>query len=84
MQFSLPLVSHAEKVIHYKLQETYYTLQSRAATCNGFKKSLQSLQKVEQSSTVSVMYGTIFCNLSHKADKRNPLQVAVDMLHVAI
>ena len=36
-----------EKEIHCKLQETSYTLQSRAATYKGFKKSLQSLQKVK-------------------------------------
>ena len=32
-------------------------LQSRAATCNSFKKYLQSLQKVEPSSTASVKLG---------------------------
>ena len=49
------------KIIHFRLQETYFTLQSWAATCNGFKKSLQSLQEVESNSTVQlVLYGAIF------------------------
>ena len=41
------LCSSFGKKIHCKLQETCCSLHSRAATCNGFKKSLQSLQKVE-------------------------------------
>ena len=73
-----------EKEIHCKLQETYYTLQSRAATCNGFKKSQQSLQKVERSSAASVTRCNFLCKLSRNIGKRNPLQVARDILHVAI
>ena len=37
-----------EKKIHCKSQQTRYTLQSRATICNGFRKSPQSLQKVER------------------------------------
>ena len=51
-----------EKEIHYKLKETCYMLQSQAATCNGFQKSLQSLQKVELSSTTSVKRCNFLCN----------------------
>ena len=39
------------------------TKQSLAATCNGLKKSLQSLQKLEPSSTVSVTQYDFLCNL---------------------
>ena len=44
------------KAIHSKLQQTYYRVQSRTATSsnckNPSKNSLQSFQKVEQSSTL--------------------------------
>ena len=50
-----------EKEINRKLQETRYTLQSRAATCNGFEKALQ---KVERSSTAGITWCNFRCNLS--------------------
>ena len=43
-----------EKEIHCKFQKTCYMLQCQAATSNGFKTYVQSLQEVEPSSTVSV------------------------------
>ena len=49
-----------QKEIHCKLQETCYTLQSLVTTCYGFKKSLQSLQKVEPSFTASVTQRNFF------------------------
>ena len=55
-----------EKETHCKFQETCYTLQCRAVTCNGLKKSLQSLQEVELSSTqstASVTQCKFLCNL---------------------
>ena len=42
--------------------------ESRAATCNGLKKSVQSLQRIERSSTASATQRKIFCNLQ-VADK---------------
>ena len=41
-----------EKEIHCKLRKTCYPSQLRAATCNGFKISMQSLKKVEPNSTL--------------------------------
>ena len=38
-------------------------LQSWAATCNGFRKSLQSLQEVELSSAASVAQCNFLCNM---------------------
>ena len=55
--------TNLEKEMHCKLQNTCYTLQSRAATCNGFKKSLQSLQEVELSSIVCVPQCNFLFNL---------------------
>ena len=46
-------------------------LQSRAATCNGFETSLQSLHEVKSSSIAGVAMGRLqrvicpLCNLSH-------------------
>ena len=45
-------VTILEKEIHCKLQKSCYTLQSPAATCNGFKQSIQSLKNVELNSTL--------------------------------
>ena len=52
-----------EKEIHCKLQETCCTLRSQATTYNGFKTSLQSLQKVEPRSTAIVTRYNVLCNL---------------------
>ena len=52
-----------EKGIHCRLQETCGTLQPRAAICNGFKKSLQSLGKVEPISIACVTRSNFLCNL---------------------
>ena len=59
MKFSLQLT--LEQEIHCKLQETCYTLQSRAATCNSLKQSLPSLKKVETSSGASVTHCNFLC-----------------------
>ena len=52
------------------------TLQSQAATCNGFKRSLQLLQKVEISFTACVTWCKFFSNLCHNGVAR---QVAVKL-----
>ena len=39
-----------EREVHCKLQKKVYTLQSRAATCSGFNKSMKSFQEVGPSS----------------------------------
>ena len=71
-EFLLMLKSPAQTVINSlrittkilsKLQNTCYTLQSRAATCNGFKKSPQSLQEVELSSIASIPQCNFLFNL---------------------
>ena len=62
-----------EKEIHCKLQKSCYTLQSRAATCSGFKTVRADVTQCNMS-----------CYLSHNIGKRNPLQVAKVMLHTAI
>ena len=49
--FLATCLASLQKEIHYKLQETCCTLQSRVPPCNGSKKSLPSLRKVEPSST---------------------------------
>ena len=55
-------ISHAV-VSGCNLQWFKKTLQSQAATCNGFKRSLQSLQKIEPSSTAGVTQCKFLCNL---------------------
>ena len=77
--FSCNLSRNVEKEIYYKLQETRYTLQSRAAACNGFKKSLQSLQKLEPRSTAIVTRCDFLCNLCCNGVAR---QVTVRLQHV--
>ena len=59
--FLAPCHATLEIEIHCKLQETCSTLHSRAATCNSFKKNLQSLHKVEPSTTDSVTRGKFLC-----------------------
>ena len=49
-------------------------LQPQAATCNGFIKSLQSLQKVEPSSTASLTQNNFFTNCVAMA-LRDKLQI---------
>ena len=63
-----------EKEIHCKLQKICYTLQFRAATqcCGSKKKSAQSLQKVEPSSTL--------CNLCKPKNARQVAKMAGYML----
>ena len=54
MKFSLQLVSERwKKKSIARCRMHVIPLQSRAATCYALKKSMQSLQKVEQSSTFS-------------------------------
>ena len=45
-------------------------LQSQAAICNGFKKSLQSSRKADPSSTTSATRCNFLCNLCGNGDAR--------------
>ena len=57
-----------EKEIHYSLKNTCHTLESPTGTCNHFKISLQSFQKLELSSTagLSVLHNAIFLIMLEK------------------
>ena len=57
-----------EKEVHYNFQKTCYKLQSPTATCNVFKISLQSLQKLGLSSTagLAVLTNAIFLMMLEK------------------
>ena len=75
--FFATCLAMSEQEIHCKLHETYHMLQpqavtnnginnmlqSKAASCNGFKKSPQSLQKVRPSSAASATQCNFLCNL---------------------
>ena len=64
VQFSFNLSGNVGKKGHCKLQETCYTLQSWATICNGFKKSLQSLQELQSSSTAGVTQLVFFATMA--------------------
>ena len=45
-------LSYNVEKIYFRLQQTCYTLQSQDATCNSFRKSLQSLQEIKKALTI--------------------------------